>query len=348
MKQAANILLTLFMCLTIGTALAYALDVSAPVAVFGCVAASVGMSLMPAAPSGSLQALVLRQMWETELITSFRAVRNWMSRIPRKDQYVGNNAINLQEIGADPDVLINNTSYPIAVAQRTDDTLVLALNKYDTTNTKVLHDELYAVPYDKEGSVIRQHREVLTERTGEHGLYLLAPSGNTANTPVINTTGADNGNGRKRLKSADLIAMKQRLDNLKVPQAGRILVLCADHVADLLLEDQSFQLRYNNTERGTVMNQYGFEIFEDVYCPVFNDSNAKKAYGASAAGTDRNSSTVFFAPRAFQASGDVTMFSQEATSDPLNRESIVGFRVYHIIAPMKSIGFGSIVSDDTI
>ena len=348
MKQAANLFLTLFLCLTVGTALAYALDVSAPIAVFGCVAASVGMSLLPAPQAGSLQALVLRQMWETELISAFRGMRNWMSRIPRRDQYVGNNAINLQVIGADPTVLINNTSYPISVAQRTDDTTVLALNKYDTTNTKITLDELHAVPYDKEGSVIRQHREVLTEKTGEHGLFLLAPAGDSGTTPLVNTTGADNGNGRKRLKSADIITMKNRLDNLKVPREGRILVLCPDHVSDLLLEDQSFQLRYNNTERGTVINQYGFEIFEDVYCPVYNDSNAKKAFGAAAAGTDRNASTVFLAPRAFQATGDVTLFAQEATGDPLNRESVVGFRVHHIIAPMVNTGFGVIVSDDLI
>lgn len=345
MKAIANLFLTLFTCLLVATALSHALDVSLPLAFFGCLGASVGMSLVPM-PQGTANAVVLRQMWETELITAFRAVRNWASRIPRKDQYVGNNAINLHEVGADPAVLINNTTYPIAVAQRTDDNNVLSLFRYDTQNTAITHAELYALPYDKEGSVIRQHRDTLVEKTGEHGLWNLCPAGDTANTPVIVTTGADNGNSRKRLKSADLITLKQRLDNLKVPKEGRILVLCSDHVADLLLEDQSFQLRYNNTERGTILaNFYGFEIYEDVYNNVFNGSNAKKAFGAAPAGTDRNASTLFFAPRAFQATGTVEMFYEDKYTNPTMRQSVVGFALYHAIAPMKNIGFGAIVSD---
>lgn len=298
-------------------------------------------------PHAAANAVVLRQLWEAELLRAFRATRSWPSRIPRKDQYVGNNAINVQEIGADPTVLINNSTYPIAVTSRVDDTVVLALNKYETTNTSVHRSELEALPYDKEGSVIAQHKDVLIERTGEHGLWNLCPAANTANTPVIATTGVDNGNGRRRLKSADLIALKGRLDALKVPKDGRCLVLCSDHVSDLLLEDQSFQLRYNgSTEKGTIITMlYGFEIYEDVFNNVFDNTGAKKAFGAAAVpATDRNASTLFFAPRAFQASGTTEMFFQDKYTNPRMRQSEVGFTQYHIIAPMKNIGFGAIAS----
>lgn len=346
MKNILNFLSAVLMAVLLATVVSAALGVDFGVAMVGCILGSVALSFIPL-PQGVASALVLKQMWEAELIRAFRANRSWNGRIPRKDAYVGNNAINLQEIGADPTVLINNTTYPIAVAQRTDDTNILALNKYDTTNTAILADELYAVPYDKEGSVIAQHKEVLLERTGEHGLHILCPAGNTANTPVIATTGVDNGNSRRRLKSADLIALKQRLDNLKVPSAGRVLVLCSDHVADLLLEDQSFQLRYNgSTEKGTIIGMfYGFEIFEDVYNPIFNGSTAKVAFGAAAApSTDRNASVCFYAPRSFQASGTTEMFYRERSLDPENRRTVVGFQQYHIIAPMKNIGFGAITS----
>jgi hypothetical protein len=170
------------------------------------------------------------------------------------------------------------------------------------------------------------------EKTGEHGLWTLCPAGDTTNTPLVETTGADNGNGRRRLRSLDLITLKQRLDNLKVPAAGRTLVLCSAHVADLLVEDQSFQLRYNNTEKGTIMPNF----------------YAKKAFGAAAAGTDRNASTLFFAPRAFQASGTVEMYYEDKFTNPTMRQTVVGFSLYHVIAPMKNIGFGSIVSDDLL
>ena len=40
--------------------------------------------------------------------------------------------------------------------------------------------------------------------------------------------------------------MKRALDNLRVPSDGRRLVLCPDHVNDLLLTSQAFreQLQY--------------------------------------------------------------------------------------------------------
>lgn len=346
MKHIINFLSAVLMAVIMATIVSAATGMPFGVALAGFIVGSAVLSLMPM-PQGVASALVLKSMWEAELIRAFRAFAGWAHRIPRKDQYVGNNAINLQEIGADPSVLINNVSYPITVSQRTDDTTILALNKYDTTNTAITADELYAVPYDKEGSVVAQHKEVLLERTGEHGLFLLAPAGNTANTPVIATTGADNGNGRRRLKSADLIALKQRMDNLKIPKEGRVLVLCSDHVSDLLLEDQSFQLRYNgSTERGSIITMlYGFEIYETVYNPIYNNSTAKVAFGAAAApSTDRNASVCFYAPRAFQASGSTEMFYRERSLDPENRRAVVGFQQYHIIAPMKNIGFGAIAS----
>lgn len=346
MKHILNFISALFLVLLVSAAVSHVADIEFGHAFAGTLLGSVALSFVPM-PQGVVPAVVLKEMWEAELLRAFRANRSWNSRIPRKDEYVGNNAINLQEIGADPTVLINNTTYPIAVAQRTDDTTVLALNKYDTTNTAIRRDELYGLPYDKEGSVITQHKEVLLERTGEHGLHIMCPAGNTANTPVIATTGDDRGTSRRRLKFADLVSLKERLDNLKVPKAGRVLVLCSDHASDLLLEDESFKLRYNsNRETGAIITQLcGFDIFEDVYNPIFNGSTAKVAFGAAAApSTDRNSSVCFYGPRAFQASGTTEMFYRDKSMDPENRQTVVGFQQYHIIAPMKNIGFGAIAS----
>src|SRR5690606_37333266 len=114
-----NLFFALATCLLMASVLASpaVLDIEFGHAFVGCVAGSALLSFMPM-PQGMVTVVVLKEMWEAELIRAFRANRSWMGRIPRKDQYVGNNAINLQEIGADPTVLINNTTYPIAVAQR--------------------------------------------------------------------------------------------------------------------------------------------------------------------------------------------------------------------------------------
>lgn len=348
MKNVINLTTALLLCLFMGAALHVAVGIDVGVATLGCVAGSALLSFVPM-PQGMVGTVVLREMWETELITAFRGMGDWMGRIPRKDQYVGNNVINLSEIGADPTLLINNTSYPIATAARTDTAIALALNKYDTTNTKVTRDELYALPYDKEGSVIRQHRDTIAEGTREHGLWNLTIAGDSGTTPLVETTGTNNGASRKAMKTADILALKLRLDILKAPKQGRCLVMCAAHINELLLEDASFNLRYQNHVEGKMVTRYhGFDIYEDTYNPVFNASNAKKAYGAAAAGTDRNASVCFIADRAFQATGTVEMFHRDKHTDPENRETVVGFQLYHIIAPMKTTAFGVIVSDDLL
>lgn len=348
MKHLITFISAVIICLGVAIAVSATTGLGIGTAFAGCMAGSFVLSLIPK-PQGVASVVVLRQLWEAELLTAFRGMGDWMGRIPRKDNYVGNNVINMTEIGADPTLLINNTSYPIATAARVDDNIALALNKYDTENTKITRDELYALPYDKEGSVIRQHRDTITEGTREHGLWNLTIAGNTGTTPLVETTGADNGFSRKALRTADILTLKLRLDNLKAPKQGRCLVLCASHVNELLLEDATFRQRYQNHVEGKIITRYhGFDIYEDTYNPVFDASNAKRAYGAAAAGTDRNASVCFIAQRAFQATGTVEMFYADKFGDPENRETKLGFQLYHIVAPQKTTAFGVIVSDDLL
>lgn len=295
-------------------------------------------------------AVALNILAEKELIKKFRHESTWMQEIPDKNEWVNNDVIKLNEIGADPSVLIDNTTYPIAVSGRVDDSIAISLHKFDTTNTKVTDDEINALPYDKIGSVQESHRLTLEEKTAEYGLHSLAPSANNNTTQnyVVETTGADDGNGRKRLKTADLITLKQKLDTAKIPRKGRVLVLCSEHVTDLLLEDLTFSNRYQNTKDGVISeNYYGFKIYESVYNPVYNASNVKVAYGAAPAGTDRNASIMFYAPSTAKARGTVKRYARLSENDPENRESTMGFRLYHLVTRTKVAGHSAIVSGRT-
>lgn len=296
-----------------------------------------------AAPTMAFAAVAKKELAEKELIKHFRHAGTWLERVPSKNQWVGNDVIKLNEIGADPEVLINNNTYPITVAQRTDTSSAISLFKYDTTNTKITDDELYALPYDKPGSVQEQHRETLEERTQEHALHSLAPLANTANTPIFVTTGEDDGTGRKRLISKDLINYKKVLDKLKIPMKGRVLVLCAEHVADLLLEDKQLNVQYQNHTTGAIAkNYYSFEIYEDIYAPVYDASLDKIPFGSATAGTA--ASVFFLAQRTAKARGTVSRYMSKAEDDPENRETKVGFRLYFIAIPTSLLGQGAIVS----
>lgn len=291
---------------------------------------------------------LLVDMWTGELLSHFRHEGSFLSRIPSADNFVNKDSINLADMGADPVVLINNTTYPINSAARVDTPIVIQLDKLETENTIITDDELYGLPYDKPGSVVNQHREVLEEKAQEKSLHSLCPSRDSATTPVILSSGSSNGedNPRKRIVPADIAKLKRAMDLLKIPLLGRELVLNPLHVYDLLMSDEKFAEQWYRRESGKILNMFGFNITEFGYYPTFSNSTGeKKAFAAAAAPTtDLAVSVAFYARRAVQAKGSVEMYYQDAKNNPKYRQSEVGFRVHHICLPKKSLGFGALVS----
>jgi hypothetical protein len=280
-----------------------------------------------------------------ELLKQFKDMNDdFLGEIKSMDDKVNNDVINFNEIGADPDVLIDNTIYPIASAQRTDDNRPVSLHKFDTKNTTITEDELFALGYDKKSSVLQSHRDALKLSVLRLGAHSLAPASDTLNTPVLQTTGASIG-GRKRITMEDIISFKDKCDKLQIPMGSRVLVLSSTHANDIILIDQSFRDRYNSTETGKLISRlYGFKIFESIHTPVYSPAYAKKAYGALAAGTDKEASVFFSTLNAMKATGSAKMFYADAAQDPEMRESKVGFRMYNIVSPVTVKGIGAIVS----
>jgi len=296
------------------------------------------------APMMAFAAVAKNELAEKELIKHFRHKGTWMERIPSKQKWVNNDVIKINKEGADIQVLIDNNTYPITNVSRTDDSIAISLHKYDTENYEVTDDELYALPYDKKDSVQRQAREVLEEKTQEHALHSLAPMANTTNTPIIETTGPNDGTGRKRLIYKDLVTLKQKLDLLKVPKKGRILVLSADHVADLLLEDKALNVQYQNHKEGAIASNYaGFEIYDDIYSPEYDATTLQKIPFGSAT-TGKQASVVFYAKATAKARGTVKRYMRGASQDPEFRKSVVGFRLHFIAIPIREKGQAAIVS----
>src|SRR5690606_21683515 len=223
---------------------------------------------------------LLDQQAEKELIKQFRHDNSWLSELRSKNNWVNKDVIKIPKRGAAPAVLINNNVYPIASNNREDSHVILSLNKYDTENTTVTDDELYALPYEKTSDVQSQHREELEDVTAQHALHAIAPSAITATTPVLEVTG-EAVNGRPTLSSKDVIGLKEKMDKLNVPKAGRILVLCPEHVSDLLAEDRTFYQQYHNAKDGSLTTMYyGFKIYEANYTPTYTDET-KAAFGAA-------------------------------------------------------------------
>lgn len=305
-------------------------------AVAGNVLALVGGRL---APAGVLRAGVCTEIWTGEMIKAFRTEAEsleWMQRIRSYNQHVKNDVIHFTEIGGDPAVLVNNTTYPLAITALTDADKPISLDKFDTEATPVTDDELHAISYDKMASVQERHRAALREKIAQKAIHGIAPDENATDIPVIKTSGASDGT-RKKMTFTDLLNLKRQFDKMGIPKRGRVLVLCSDHVNDLLETEQKFKEHYNiNQGDGKICRMYSFDIYEYDGTPYYNMTTGKKlAWGAVPAATDSSASVAFYDGRMMKAYGSTNFYHSEASKDPLYHRNLVNFRQWGICLPLS-------------
>ena len=245
---------------------------------------------------------------------------------------MNNDIIHLVEVGVDPEVLINNTTYPIPLQALDDADIAIELDKFQTKVTPITDDELYAISYDKMSRVKESHSNAINDAKFAKAAHALCPTENTDTTPVLVTTGErDADTGRLRLVPGDIVRLKAALDKLRVPADKRRLVLCSDHVNDLLMADQKFKEQYNlNQTDGRIGRLYGFDIYEFGNTPLYTVAGKKKAVGALAEAGEFQCSFAFYVPRVFKATGSTKMYYSEASTDPEYQRNKINFRHYFI------------------
>ena len=299
-------------------------------------------------PSGALGAGVYTEIWTGELVKALRRGLDgsWLDGIPDSSSIVNNDVIHLVDVGVDPDVLINNTTYPIDLQALDDQDIAISLDKFQTKVTPITDDELHAISYDKMARVKESHANSINDAKFRKAAHSVCPQKNTATTPVLKTTGErDADTGRLRLTIQDVINLKASLDKLKVPSVGRRLVLCPDHVNDLLGSSQSFREQYNiNRGEGTVGRLFGFDVYECAYTPLYTTAGQKKALDAETQTGEFPCSFAFYAPRVFKATGSTKMYYSEAGTDPEYQRNKINFRHYFIVMPKKNDASAAIMS----
>ena len=302
------------------------------------VAAVCGMFNM--APAGSLRAGVLTEVWTGELVKYLRRglEATLLDGIPDASSLAENDVIHLVDVGVDPDVLVNNTTYPIPLQALNDTDITITLDKFQSKVTPITDDELYALSYDKMARVKESHGNAINDAKFAKAAHALCATQNSAKTPVLVTTGErDADTGRLKLTVQDVINMKRSLDKLKVPSQNRRLVLSTDHVNDLLETSQTFKEQYNiNRADGTVGRLFGFDIYEFANNPLYTTAGKKKDVGADASAGEFQCSFAFYTPRVFKCTGSTKMYYSEASTDPEYQRNKINFRHYFICMPKKA------------
>lgn len=295
---------------------------------------------------------IYREAWDSEVIRRFNTAdqNSWRQGIRDLGRYFSmlqdgeTVVVNLTFFGVSPDVLINNTSYPIAVQALDGENVAVTVHKFQTKATPITDDEMFGLNYDKIRTVQEAHVIKIEEEKNAMGLHSITPTANTANTPVLLTTG-DLVDGRRMLRKKDLLTLRKSLDDKKVPAKGRRLVFCNDHVIDLLEQDQKFNDQYYNYATGKIANVAGFEIFEFTDAPFINVTNKQKlAYGGVPTSDHTRASVFFHVGSVVQGKGFTKTYLSESGKDPLNQRNLLNYRHYDIVTPYKQQGIGAVAS----
>ena len=249
------------------------------------------------------------------------------------------NIIHIPKTMFKPDVLINNTTYPIALQPYTDDEDIIKLDKYQTKVTTVSDDDVIGASYDKIDVVTKMHTEAITEKKYTRGLHSYAPDANTADTPVIKTTGELAG-GRRRLTYADLVSLRSKFKQKK----NRRLVLSDDHWNDLLLDRERFGdklVNYNTGDPAPVIA--GWQIFTYEESPAFDLATLNKVpFGAVVDAGKGFASVAFCTDRVTKKTGLTKQYFAPASLDPENQINKLAYRHYFLALPFEKAYLGAI------
>lgn len=273
------------------------------------------------------------EIWEGRVTQTLEngAVADFLDGVLELDgdvQQMGEeNLIHIPTTEFSPDVLINNSTYPMAIQEYDDDTVIVKLDKYQTKPTKVTDDQIIGASYDKIDAVTRSHTNKISTTKYKKALHALAPDTNTTKTPVLALAGAE-------CTYEDLVALKDQCDELQWPEDGRRLVLCNKHFNALLKDRKNFGdqlISYRKGELSPVIA--GFEIKKYVASPNYN-AGAKKPFGAIPTTGDKPASVAYVVENVKKKTGLTKQYFSEAGHDPENQANLLNYRHYFIALPV--------------
>jgi len=315
----------------------------------------VGISFIPGiAPSGSALAGVYTEVWTKQVVEQFQKglKDTFLDGVLDYSQYVSGDSesqvIHSSYFGVEPDVLINNSTYPIPVQELNGEDIPINLDKFQTKATPITDDELGALSYDKMGLVKTSHGNSITKNRLRKAIHAFGPATNTTDHPVLLTTGPVDATGRRRLIWNDIISLRQAYADAGIEIEGLRLVLCQRHVNDLLIEENSeFKKLYANFQNGVVNSNLGFEIRQFDNNPYYTVSTKTKlSFGAVPnIETATQASICFPLGKTGKASGITKMYYSKAETDPLTQRNLINFRNYFLALPLVTKGFAAIISD---
>lgn len=222
-------------------------------------------------------------------------------------------------------------------------------DKLDTDVTAITDKQARALAFDMNSSVRKMHNDAFRIGVRDYAMQKIAPVSNTSGTPIIRTTGANDG-GRKKLLYADLVNYYKVLEGLNLNDwTQAYMILCPEHRQDLI-DDRSNTNNYRDIEidpvTGAIKRFFKLKFFENNQTVKFRAGDIPVPDGGAAQGTDRNGSLFYYAPNIVHHIEAVTILYKELTSDTRNPDpqSEIRLHTYGLTDKKQEYGVGALVS----
>ncbi len=155
---------------------------------------------------------------------------------------------------------------------------------------RVSDTDIRKLTYNKETAIKGSIVKSLNAKLATDALHAVAPTSDASETPVIQTTGEDRGDGSKAMTKKDVLKLKERYDGRNF-----VLVLCKQHQIDLLADElaSSEKTVLTNLKDGEVRRILGIDMAVNERLDIkYTAAAVKKLIGADPAAGDKHASIV--------------------------------------------------------
>ena len=275
------------------------------------------------------------EVWISDVMQQFYPDNHFLSAVRDLSSLVDANTINLADAGADPDVLVNNTVYPIGIVDASDYPLAIPLKTYDTKNSVVRNAVAIELAYDQRALYVNKHQKALLKRMGMDAAWAYAPTqdDSTKSNKVISLGANDS------VVDA-LIDMQAAYNNYDADGEDRVVIFAPNHLAQIAKENKVLY-KAIMAEPGSVF--YGFKVFTYSKLPAYiTATGVKAAFGAAFdPAVHSQSSVCFLGSEVMKAMGTMEFFSR--LKDPEARGDIFGYQARFTASSFRNKYLGAII-----
>ena len=178
-----------------------------------------------------------KQVWLKTIVENLFPDNSFAIKSIDDSIFVDNKTVHIPNAGAPSNVVINRSTKPASVSQRTDNDLTYDLDELTTDPIYIPHADTVELSYDKRQSILWNDRTRLHEEAHQNLLYKWFNADKTVETQgaarAAHTSATATGN-RKKMTKETVLALMTKFNQDNVPAEGRYILLDACMYADLL------------------------------------------------------------------------------------------------------------------